>query len=202
MTVLNQFTGIVLPIDMSNIDTDIIIPKQFLQKITRQGFGRYLFYNWRFNDNYGKEINNNFILNKPCYKNASILLTRDNFGCGSSREHAVWALIDYGIKVILSSSFSDIFYNNSINNQLVPITLSKQEIENLFKISVNKVGIQFTIDFKNNIIIADKQIYYFKINKLHKFCIMNKLDPIDLTLQHIQKINDYEKNIFDFFTSK
>lgn len=202
MTILNQYTGIVMPMSISNIDTDAIIPKQFLKKITKQGFGKYLFYNWRFNDNQGKNINKNFILNNSDYKNASILLTRDNFGCGSSREHAVWALIDYGFKVIIASSFGDIFYNNSLNNQLIPIILSDYEINNLFDIVSNKIGITFTVDIENNKVLAGDYSYFFKIDKLHKFCIMNQLDQIDLTIQNEKKITDYEKKIFDFFIKK
>ncbi|HXK00675.1 MAG TPA: 3-isopropylmalate dehydratase small subunit [Buchnera sp. (in: enterobacteria)] len=202
MTILNQYTGIVIPINISNIDTDTIIPKQFLKKITKTGFGEYLFYNWRFNDSQGKDINKNFILNKSYYKQASILLTRDNFGCGSSREHAVWALIDYGFKVIIASSFGDIFYNNSLNNQLIPIILSSSEINNLFNLILDKVSTTFTIDLENNKVLAGNYSYFFEIDAVHKFCIINQLDQIDLTIKNEKEITNYEKKIFDFFIHK
>ncbi|MCW5196735.1 3-isopropylmalate dehydratase small subunit [Buchnera aphidicola (Pemphigus obesinymphae)] len=202
MTLLNQYTGIVIPINISNIDTDVIIPKQFLKKINKKGFGKYLFYNWRFNDNEGKNINKNFILNDFRYKKSSILLTGDNFGCGSSREHAVWALMDYGFKVIIASSFGDIFYNNCLNNHLIPIILSENKINALFDITSNYKNVSFTIDLQNNTILAKNYSYHFKIDALHKFCIMHQLDKIDLTIKNEEKITKYEKKIFDFFIKK
>ncbi|CAL4044101.1 3-isopropylmalate dehydratase small subunit [Buchnera aphidicola] len=202
MTLLNQYTGIVTPMNIANIDTDVIIPKQFLKQITKTGLGQYLFYNWRFHDNKGKNINKDFILNNPYYKKSSILLTRDNFGCGSSREHAVWALIDYGFKVIISSSFGDIFYNNSLNNQLILIILSEKEINSLFDIVLNKVHLIFTIDLENNKVLVGNSSYCFKIDELHKFYIINQLDQIDLTIKNEKKITNYEKKIFDFFIKK
>ena len=129
MTKFTQHIGIVVPLDAANIDTDAIIPKQFLQKVTRTGFGQHLFNDWRFLDDAGQKPNPDFVLNKPRYKGASILLTRENFGCGSSREHAPWALTDYGFKVVIASSFADIFYGNSLNNQLLPLTLSEADID-------------------------------------------------------------------------
>ncbi|MGL5585562.1 MAG: 3-isopropylmalate dehydratase small subunit, partial [Plesiomonas sp.] len=132
MTGFTQHTGIVAPLDAANIDTDAIIPKQFLQKVTRTGFGQHLFHDWRFLDDAGTQENPAFILNQPEYRRASVLLTRENFGCGSSREHAPWALADYGFKVIIAPSFADIFYGNAINNQLLPVRLAAADIDALF----------------------------------------------------------------------
>jgi 3-isopropylmalate/(R)-2-methylmalate dehydratase small subunit len=198
MIKFNFYQGTIVPINISNIDTDVIIPKQFLQKITKTGFGKYLFYNWRFSDSTGTVKNPNFILNHSCYNTATILLAKDNFGCGSSREHAVWALMDYGFKAIIASSFGDIFYNNSLNNGLIPIVLSKKEINQLFDLCVNKKNINIIIDLINNKVITDNQCYNFKIDEFHKFCIIHGLDQIDLTMKHIDKIAVYEKNMLNF----
>ncbi len=129
-----QHTGLVVPLDAANVDTDAIIPKQFLQKVTRTGFGAHLFNDWRFLDDKGQQPNPEFVLNFPEYQGASILLARENFGCGSSREHAPWALTDYGFKVVIAPSFADIFYGNSFNNQLLPVTLSDEQVDELFKL--------------------------------------------------------------------
>ena len=198
MKKLTVYQGTVVPIDISNIDTDIIIPKQFLQKINKTGFGKYLFYNWRFNDVLGKINNPNFILNQSNYSTATILLTRDNFGCGSSREHAVWALIDYGFKAIIASSFGDIFYNNSLNNRLLPIILSKNDIDEIFSLCISKKYFSITIDLMKNRIITEYKEYNFNIDEFHKFCIINNIDQIDLTMKHIKKIDLYEKNMLNF----
>lgn len=190
--------GIVTPLNISNIDTDIIIPKQFLKKTNKIGFGKYLFYDWRYINNNIKNINKKFILNKKKYLNSSILLTKDNFGCGSSREHAVWALKDYGYKIIISSSFSDIFYNNSLNNFLLPIILKKKIIDLLFfyfKIKNNKICF---VDLINNSIIIKNKIFYFKIKKFYKICLIKGLDSIDMTMKYINYIIKYEKNIPKF----
>ncbi|URJ28580.1 3-isopropylmalate dehydratase small subunit [Blochmannia endosymbiont of Camponotus sp. C-046] len=195
MIQFTQHTGIVLPLDISDIDTDNIIPKQFLKTITRSDFGLYLFFNWRFIENTPKILNPNFILNAPHYKHASILLTQRNFGCGSSREHAVWALIDYGFKVIIAPSFADIFHKNSFNNRLLLITLSELKINDLFKeIATQKKGISFTVNLYEQIIYTYDKKYYFEINKFHKHCILNKTDNISLTLQYDAAIKKYESN--------
>lgn len=185
--------GVVLPLDIANIDTDSILPKQFLKTITRSNFKEYLFFNWRFTKDIKKTLNPKFILNKKPYKPSSILLSRRNFGCGSSREHAVWALIDYGFRVIIASSFSDIFYKNSFNNHLLLITLSETEIHALFQeINSQKKGISFTIDLHNTTLYTTEKKYLFKINSLHKHFILNNLDTIELTLKKQAIIQQYE----------
>ncbi|URJ32181.1 3-isopropylmalate dehydratase small subunit [Blochmannia endosymbiont of Camponotus sp.] len=191
-----QHTGIVLPLDISNIDTDTIIPKQFLKATTRSDFGSHLFFNWRFLENTPKILNPNFVLNDPHYKHASILLTQRNFGCGSSREHAVWALMDYGFKVIIAPSFADIFHKNSFNNRLLLITLSELKINDLFKeISTQKKGISLTVNLREQIIYThNKKKYFFKINAFHRRCMLNKIDNISLTLQYDAAIKKYENN--------
>lgn len=192
MTKFTQHIGIVVPLDAANIDTDAIIPKQFLQKVTRTGFGQHLFNDWRFLDDAGQKPNPDFVLNKPRYKGASILLTRENFGCGSSREHAPWALTDYGFKVVIASSFADIFYGNSLNNQLLPLTLSEADIDELFKLVDSQEGIQFTVDLENQTVIAAGKSYSFEIDAFRKHCMINGLDSIGLTLQHDAEISAYE----------
>ncbi|AAR99736.1 3-isopropylmalate dehydratase small subunit [Buchnera aphidicola] len=196
-----QHIGVLVPLDISNIDTDIIIPKQFLQKITRTGFGKHLFFNWRFKDSEGKIKNDKFILNHDNYRKASILLTRENFGCGSSREHAVWALMDYGFKVIIAQSFSDIFVNNCLNNRLLLISLSKKHIEKLFFITQHKKRKICLIDLLKEKIIVDKYNISFKIDFIQKQSIMYGFDNIDYTLKHKKKIDLYEKkkNKYVFF---
>ncbi|MFT8229693.1 MAG: 3-isopropylmalate dehydratase small subunit [Enterobacterales bacterium] len=190
--------GIIAPLDYSNIDTDIIIPKQFLKEITRIGFGKHVFKNWRFlKDNY--TLNPNFILNKKCFINSSILLTRENFGCGSSREHAVWALMDYGFNVIISTSFSDIFYNNSINNGLLLISLSPKNIDELFKIVKLNEGIHCLVDTQKKVISINNSYYNFDIDKLQLDFINKKYDHIDDTMKNEDLIYKYEKNQFVFF---
>lgn len=188
-------TGIVLPLDITNVDTDNIIPKQFLQEITRSNFGKYLFFNWRFIKDTKNVLNPNFILNQKNYKKSSILLSRRNFGCGSSREHAVWALIDYGFRVIIASSFADIFYKNSFNNNLLLITLTEFKINTLFQeINMKKKCTFFTINLYEQIIYTNQYKYSFKINDFYRNCILNELDSIDITLQNDNIIKKYECN--------
>lgn len=187
-------TGIVLPLDIANVDTDNIIPKQFLQATTRSNFGKYLFFNWRFIKN-KKTLNPNFILNHISYKNSSILLSRKNFGCGSSREHAVWALIDYGFKVIIAPSFADIFYKNSFINQLLLITLTESEINSLFQeTNIHKKAMLFTINLIKQIIYTKNTHYSFKINNFYKNYMIYDLDPISVTLNNEDIIQTYETN--------
>lgn len=186
-------TGIVAPLDAANIDTDAIIPKQFLQKVTRIGFGQHLFHDWRFLDDAGQQANPAFILNQPHYKNASILLTRENFGCGSSREHAPWALSDYGFKVIIASSFADIFYGNALNNQILPIILSEAQIDTLFALVNQQPGISFSIDLEQQTVSAGDKVYPFTMDEFRRHCLINGLDNIGLTLQHQAAIDTYEQ---------
>ncbi|WP_343191944.1 3-isopropylmalate dehydratase small subunit [Buchnera aphidicola] len=197
MKKFTKHVGKILPLNVSNIDTDIIIPKQFLKKITKNGFGKYLFFNWRYLENNIKNINKKFILNKNIYKNSSVLLTRENFGCGSSREHAVWAIKDFGFRVILSSSFSDIFYNNSFNNGILLIVFSKKIIDEIFYLTENNKIIIAKINLvKKYVNIMDKN-YFFKINSFYHYCIVNGLDRIDYTIKYKKKIEEYEnKNKF------
>ncbi|CAL4326014.1 3-isopropylmalate dehydratase small subunit [Buchnera aphidicola] len=191
--------GTIVPLDKSNVDTDAIIPKQFLTEIKKTGFGKYLFFNWRFLDGNTNVPNPKFILNNVNYRNSSILLTRENFGCGSSREHAVWALIDYGFKAIIAPSFADIFYNNSLNNQLLLISLDNEKIENLFFLIKKNINVTANIFLKEKKVLIEKKKYSFKINNFHQFCLLNGLDTIDSTMKSKEKIEIYEKNIPSFF---
>ncbi|AIA72569.1 3-isopropylmalate dehydratase small subunit [Pectobacterium atrosepticum] len=194
MAKFTQHTGLVVPLDAANVDTDAIIPKQFLQKVTRTGFGQHLFHDWRFLDDAGQQPNPEFVLNKPHYKGASILLARENFGCGSSREHAPWALTDYGFSVVIAPSFADIFYGNSFNNQLLPVKLSDEEVDELFKLVDGQEGITFTVDLENQVVQAGSKRYPFEIDSFRRHCMINGLDSIGLTLQHEASITEYEKN--------
>lgn len=198
MTGFKQHTGLVVPLDAANVDTDAIIPKQFLQKVSRLGFGKHLFHDWRFLDDAGEQPNPEFVLNFPQYKGASILLARENFGCGSSREHAPWALADYGIKAMIAPSFADIFYGNSINNQMVPVRLQEQEVDALFDYVENNEGAEITIDLEALEVRANGETYSFEIDEFRRHCLLNGLDNIGLTLQHADKIAEYEASIPSF----
>lgn len=190
-----KHTGIILPLNIANIDTDSIIPKQFLKETTRSNFSKYLFFNWRFLENTIDTPNTSFILNDPCYKKASILITGRNFGCGSSREHAVWALIDYGFRVIIAPSFADIFYKNSYNNKLLLAIISESKINSLFKeIKKNKKGMFCTVNLQDKIIYTESKKYLFQINDNYRNYIMNNLDRITLTLKRQSIIQKYEEN--------
>ena len=188
-----QHSGIVAPLDAANVDTDAIIPKQFLQKVTRTGFGQHLFNDWRFVDDAGKVPNPDFVLNKPEFKGTSILLARENFGCGSSREHAPWALTDFGFHVVIAPSFADIFYGNSFNNQLLPVKLSEEEVDEMFKLVAAQPGVQFTVDLEAQTVRAGDKTYRFEIDSFRRHCMINGLDSIGLTLQHDDAIADYEQ---------
>lgn len=195
MSGIKQHTGLAVPLDAANVDTDAIIPKQFLQKVNRIGFGKHLFHDWRFLDDAGKQPNPEFVLNAPRYQGASILLARENFGCGSSREHAPWALADYGIKVMIAPSFADIFYGNSINNQMVPVRLTENEVNELFQFVENNEGAEITVDLESMKVMANGKEYFFEIDEFRRHCLLNGLDNIGLTLQHEDKIAEYEANI-------
>ncbi|TSH80490.1 3-isopropylmalate dehydratase small subunit [Pantoea sp. paga] len=189
-----QHTGIVAPLDAANVDTDAIIPKQFLQKVTRTGFGQHLFHDWRFEDDAGTVPTPGFVLNKPEFKGTSILLARENFGCGSSREHAPWALTDFGFHVVIAPSFADIFYGNSFNNQLLPVKLSEEEVDELFRLVADQPGISFTVDLEAQTVTAGDKVYSFELNSFRRHCMINGLDSIGLTLQHEASISQYEQN--------
>lgn len=189
-----QHQGLVIPLDIANIDTDQIIPKQFLSKVTRDGFGVHLFHDWRYLDEAGDQPNPEFNLNKAEYKGGSILLTRENFGCGSSREHAPWALADFGFKVVIASSFADIFYGNAINNGMVPVKLTEAQIDNLF--SQMSDGAQITVDLEALKVTApDGSKFDFNISAFDRECLLKGLDSIGWTLQHLEQIKGYEANI-------
>ncbi|MBY7903450.1 3-isopropylmalate dehydratase small subunit [Vibrio fluvialis] len=198
MAGFQQHTGLVVPLDAANVDTDAIIPKQFLQKVNRIGFGKHLFHDWRFLDDAGQQPNPDFVMNKPRYQGASILLTRENFGCGSSREHAPWALADYGIRVMIAPSFADIFYGNSINNQMVPVRLTEQEVDELFTYVEANEGAEITVDLESMTVSANGKSYSFEIDEFRRHCLLNGLDNIGLTLQHESKIAEYEAKIPSF----
>ncbi len=195
MSGFQQHTGLVVPLDAANVDTDAIIPKQFLQKVNRTGFGKHLFHDWRFLDDAGETANPEFVMNQPRYQGASILLARENFGCGSSREHAPWALADYGIKVMIAPSFADIFYGNSINNQMVPVQLTDQQVDELFNYVQHTEGATISVDLQSLTVLANGKTYGFEIDDFRRHCLLNGLDNIGLTLQHENKIAEYEAKI-------
>ncbi|PPA30556.1 3-isopropylmalate dehydratase small subunit [Aeromonas jandaei] len=192
MTGFKQHKGIVVPLDSANVDTDAIIPKQFLQKVNRIGFGKHLFHDWRFLDDAGQQPNPEFVLNQPQFAGASILLARENFGCGSSREHAPWALADYGFKTIIAPSFADIFYGNAINNGMVPVRLKEEEVDALFQLVAAKPGIQIEVDLEANEVRAGELSFGFEIDEFRRYCLLNGLDAIGLTLQHEAAISAFE----------
>ena len=179
-----------IPLDMTNIDTDQIIPKQFLKLIQKSGYGDFLFYNWRF-DHSGNP-KKQFVLNDPKYKERQVLLTRDNFGCGSSREHAVWALFDYGIRVIIASSFADIFYNNCFKKGLLPIFLSKNEIEYLFNL-VDEKDATVEVSLQKQTVSLSEKTINFDIDSTRKKMLLEGMDEISFTLRFNDRILNYEK---------
>ncbi|BBS15694.1 MULTISPECIES: 3-isopropylmalate dehydratase small subunit [Aeromonas] len=192
MTGFKQHKGIVVPLDSANVDTDAIIPKQFLQKVNRIGFGKHLFHDWRFLDDAGEQPNPEFVLNQPQFAGASILLARENFGCGSSREHAPWALADYGFKTMIAPSFADIFYGNAINNGMVPVRLKEEEVDALFQLVAAQPGIEIEVDLEANQVRAGTLTFGFEIDEFRRYCLLNGLDAIGLTLQHEAAISAFE----------
>lgn len=193
-------TGIVIPLDRPNVDTDAIIPKQFLKSIKRSGFGPNLFDEWRYldhgepgQDNSNRPLNPDFELNQLRYQGGTILLARENFGCGSSREHAVWALEDFGIRVIIAPSFADIFFNNSSKNGILAIKLDEQWVDKLFKQVESTPGYKLTVDLpKQSITLPDGEVIDFEIDSFKKHCLIEGLDDIGLTLQYTDDIKAYE----------
>ncbi|OBX03900.1 isopropylmalate isomerase [Gallibacterium genomosp. 3] len=198
MAGFKQHRGLVIPLDMANVDTDAIIPKQFLQAVTRVGFGKHLFHEWRYLDPAGTQLNPKFVLNFPQYQGATILLARENLGCGSSREHAPWALADYGIKVMIAPSFADIFYSNSLNNHLLPVKLTEQEVDEIFTWVKANEGKPIDVDLEQQTVKVGEKIYHFTLDPFRRHCLLNGLDNIGLTLQHEDAIAEYEKNIPSF----
>ena len=200
MQKFETLTGIVVPLDRANVDTDAIIPKQFLKSIKRSGFGPNLFDEWRYldhgepgMDNSKRKINPEFVMNQPRYQGAQILLARENFGCGSSREHAPWALLDYGIRAIIAPSYADIFYNNCFKNGILPIILDAKNVDQLFKEVQAKPGYQLTIDLPAQTVTTPTgQRMAFDVDGFRKHCLLHGLDDIGLTLEHVDDIRAYE----------
>ncbi|CAJ0802742.1 3-isopropylmalate dehydratase small subunit 1 [Ralstonia psammae] len=200
---MEQFTihtGLVAPLDRENVDTDAIIPKQFLKSIKRTGFGPNLFDEWRYKDagepgqdNSKRPLNPDFVLNQPRYKGASVLLARKNFGCGSSREHAPWALQQYGFRAIIAPSFADIFFNNCFKNGLLPIVLTESQVDHLFNETQAFTGYQLTVDLDKQIVVTPGGTAYpFDITAFRKYCLLNGFDDIGLTLRYADQIKAYE----------
>ncbi len=193
-------TGLVIPLDRSNVDTDAIIPKQYLKSIQRTGFGPTLFDDWRYlepgepgMDHSKRTPNPDFVLNLPRYAGASVLLARENFGCGSSREHAVWALTDYGIRAVIAPSYADIFFNNSFKNGLLPLTLPAEVVDQLFVEAQATEGYQLTVNLEEQQVVTPSgTAFAFSIDEFRKYCLLNGLDDIGLTLQHADDIRAYE----------
>ncbi len=201
MQVFSVEQGIVIPLDRPNVDTDAIIPKQFLKSIQRSGFGPNLFDEWRYLDLgepgqscEGRPLNKEFVLNQARYQGGTILLARENFGCGSSREHAVWALDDFGIRVVLAPSFADIFFSNTSKNGILAIELDEKVIDNLFEQVLANTNYQLTVDLaEQKITSPDGSMIDFEVDAFKKHCLLNGLDDISLTLQHKNDIDVYEQ---------
>ncbi len=200
MIKFDRHEGVVAPIDRANVDTDAIIPKQFLKSVKRTGFGPNLFDEWRYTDqgepgqdNSKRQINPDFVLNKPAFKEASILVVRDNFGCGSSREHAVWALTDFGIRAVIGPSFADIFYNNCFKNGLLPIVLGAGQVSAIFDVVDKQPGISLEVDLENQTVTGPEGMSMtFSIEPFRKTCLLQGLDEIGLTLVHRDEIEQFE----------
>ncbi len=191
MQAFTKSTGLVCPVDRVNVDTDAIIPKQFLKRIERTGFGQYLFFEWRWDES-GNVIES-FPMNQPRYQGASVLISRANFGCGSSREHAPWAILDYGFNVVIAPSFADIFYNNCFKNGILPIKLSEEQVEDLFQRTAKHEGYKLTVDLENKTITDEFGLSIaFDLDEHRRQFLLQGLDDIGLTLQHEDKIAAYE----------
>mgnify|MGYP000680374814 FL=1 len=201
MQVFSVEKGVVIPLDRPNVDTDAIIPKQFLKSIQRSGFGPNLFDEWRYLDLgepgkscAGRPLNQEFVLNQPRYQGGTILLARENFGCGSSREHAVWALDDFGIRVVIAPSFADIFFSNTSKNGILAIKLDEAIVDALFEQVINNEGYQLSVDLdQQKITCPNGDVVEFEIDAFKKHCLLNGLDDIGLTLQHQTEIKAYEE---------
>jgi 3-isopropylmalate/(R)-2-methylmalate dehydratase small subunit len=202
---MEKFTildGLVAPLDRANVDTDQVIPKQFLKSIKRSGFGRNLFDSWRYMnagepgmDNAKRPLNADFVLNQPRYKGAAILLARENFGCGSSREHAPWALLDYGFRCVIAPSFGDIFFTNCFKNGLLPVVLKDAEVDRIFHDVAAFPGFRLTVDLAQQVVAYPdaSRAFRFEIDPFRKHCLLNGLDEIGLTLRHADKIRAFEE---------
>ncbi len=200
MQKFEKFSGLVAPLDRANVDTDAIIPKQFLKSIKRSGFGPNAFDEWRYldhgepgMDNSKRPLNKDFVLNQARYHGAQVLLARENFGCGSSREHAPWALADYGFRVVIAPSFADIFFNNCFKNGMLPIKLAADKVDELFKAVGAQIGYALDVDLvQQTLTTPDGAEYKFEVDEFRKHCLLNGLDDIGLTLQHKADISAFE----------
>jgi 3-isopropylmalate/(R)-2-methylmalate dehydratase small subunit len=201
MDKFQSFTGIVCPLDRANVDTDAIIPKQFLKSIKRTGFGPNLFDEWRYldrgepgRDNSGRPVNAEFVLNDPRYREAQILLARENFGCGSSREHAPWALADFGFRVLVAPSFAEIFFNNCFKNGILPIELPAEQVDALFKVAGGPEALRIAVDLPSQLLTPSSgESLPFQVDPFRKHCLLEGLDEIGLTLEHVADIRAYEQ---------
>ncbi len=192
MQPFTKHTGLVAPLDRVNVDTDQMVPKQFLKWVTREGYGRVLFYDWRYLE--GEKPDPDFVLNRPRYKGASVLLARANFGCGSSREHAPWAIAEYGFRVLIAPSYADIFYNNCFKNGLLPVTLPEDQVDELFHRTEKNAGYRLTVDLETQSISDDSGLKYeFRVDLFRRDCLLNGWDDIALTLRHDDRIAAYER---------
>lgn len=193
MTPFTRHTGLAAPLARHNVDTDQIIPKQFLKRIERTGFGQFLFFDWRFTED--GERKPDFVLNQPRYHGASVLVSGENFGCGSSREHAPWALYDYGFRVLIASSYADIFYNNCVQNGLLPVKLAPDQITQLLDFIDREPGLTLTIDLENQTIDAKENLFHaaFEMNPERRQSLLKGLDPIGETLLHEDAIQVFER---------
>ncbi len=200
MEKFTPFSGVVCPLDRANVDTDAIIPKQFLKSIKRSGFGPNLFDEWRYldhgepgMDNSKRQPNPDFVLNDPRYRGASILLARENFGCGSSREHAPWALADYGFRVIIAPGYADIFYNNCFKNSILPIVLDAEVVDGLFNKAGGDQALHIDVDLEQQQLRVGDEVINFEVDPFRRHCLLEGLDDIGLTLQHVDAIDAYEE---------
>ncbi len=194
LTPFTKHTGIVATLDRVHVDTDQIIPKQFLKRIERTGFGQFLFFDWRFDED--GSLKEGFELNQPRFQGASILVARTNFGCGSSREHAPWALQDYGFRAIIAPSFADIFYNNCFKNGLLPVRLTEEEVESIFQQVKGNENFRLTVDLENQTVSDETGlIFKFEVDGFRRDCLLKGLDDIGLTLQNEDKIQAYESRL-------
>lgn len=188
-----QHTGLVAPLDRVNVDTDQMVPKQFCKLLTREGYGRILFYDWRYLE--GEVPNPDFVLNSPRYRGASVLLTRANFGCGSSREHAPWGVLDYGFRVIIAPSYADIFYNNCFKNGICPVNLSDAQVDELFRRTENGSGYKLTVDLTQQVVTDGNGLRFeFQMDPSRKEVLLKGLDDIAMTLQHEARIGAFESS--------
>jgi 3-isopropylmalate/(R)-2-methylmalate dehydratase small subunit len=205
MQKFENFNGLVASIDRSNVDTDAIIPKQYLKSIKRSGFGINLFDDWRYldpgepgQDHSQRRLNPDFVLNREPFRQAQILLARENFACGSSREHAVWALMDFGIRVVIAPSFADIFYNNSFKNGLLPIALDEGQVERLFNDLDGQAEFRLSVDLERQLVIDANGVEMpFEIDEFRKYCLLNGFDDISLTMQKAEQIKTFEQQYYE-----